>query len=175
MKLKNNILTALLLTIGFILHQITPGILGGMKFDFLLAFIFISLFINSTFSNTILTALLGGILSAMTTNFPGGQIPNLIDKLVTCLILFIIIKGIQHFKLNSFIVALISGLGTFISGTTFLISALLIIGLPVPLKVLMITVVLPTIVINGLGTAFLYKIVKRTLKISGIAIDNFNS
>ncbi|MBU5294203.1 tryptophan transporter [Anaerosalibacter bizertensis] len=175
MKLKNNIFTALLLTIGFILHQITPGILGGMKFDFLLSFIFISIFLNSTFRNTMLTALLGGILSAMTTTFPGGQIPNLIDKLVTCLILFIIIKGIQHFKLNSFIVALISGLGTFISGTTFLISALLITGLPVPLKVLMITVVLPTILINGVGTAFLYGIIKRALKLSGVTVDNFNA
>lgn len=173
MKLKDNIFTALLLTIGFILHQITPGILGGMKFDFLLSFIFISLLINSTFSNAILTALLGGILSAMTTTFPGGQIPNLIDKLLTCLILFVVIKNIRHFKLNYFIVALISGFGTFISGTTFLLSALLITGLPVPIEILMLTVVLPTILINGLGTAFLYGVIKRALKISGIHTEQF--
>lgn len=170
MKLKENIITALLLAIGIILHQITPGILGGMKFDFLLSFIFISLLINSTFNNAILTAILGGIFSAMTTSFPGGQIPNLIDKLVTCLILFVIIKSIQNFKLNVFIVALIAGLGTFISGTTFLLSALFITGLPVPMKVLMVTVVLPTILVNGLGTAFLYEIVKRALKMSGVAV-----
>ena len=44
-----------------------------------------------------------------------------------------------------------------------------------PLKVLMITVVLPTILINGVGTAFLYGIIKRALKLSGVAIDNFNA
>ena len=92
MKLRNNIFTALLLTIGFVLHQITPGILGGMKFDFLLAFVFISLLLNSSLHNAILTGLLGGLLSAMTTSFPAGQIPNIIDKISTCLFLFIIIK-----------------------------------------------------------------------------------
>ncbi|WP_077367130.1 tryptophan transporter [Anaerosalibacter sp. Marseille-P3206] len=171
MKFKNNIITALLLTIGFILHQITPGILGGMKFDFLLSFIFISLLINRTFNNAILTALLGGILSAMTTTFPGGQLPNIIDKLVTCLILFVIINSIKNLKLNSIVVSILSGLGTFISGTTFLLSALLITGLPIPFATLMLTVVLPTIFINGLGTAFLYEIIKRALKISGVTIS----
>ena len=73
MNLKNNIVTTLLLAIGFILHYITPGILGGMKFDFLLIFIIISLLINRKFGNAILTGLLGGILSAMTTTFPGDK------------------------------------------------------------------------------------------------------
>ena len=39
MKLKENIFTTLLLAIGLILHYITPGILGGMKFDFLLVYL----------------------------------------------------------------------------------------------------------------------------------------
>ncbi len=171
MKLRNNILTALLLATGFILHQITPGILGGMKFDFLLSFVFISLIVNPTFSNALLTALLGGLLSAMTTTFPGGQIPNIIDKLVTCLVLFPIIKSISYKKLNSLVTVLIGGLGTLISGTVFLASALFITGLPVPMGSLMVTVVLPTIVINGIGTAFLYAIVKRAIKISGFGMD----
>lgn len=171
MKLRNNIFTALLLTIGFVLHQITPGILGGMKFDFLLAFVFISLLLNSSLHNAILTGLLGGLLSAMTTSFPAGQIPNIIDKISTCLFLFIIIKNIPHSKINSFIVALIGGLGTFISGTIFLLSALLITGLPVPMRVLMVSVVLPTVLVNGIGTVFVYSIVKRALKMSGVSID----
>lgn len=173
MKLRNNIFTALLLTIGFVLHQITPGILGGMKFDFLLAFVFISLLLNSSLHNAILTGLLGGLLSAMTTSFPAGQIPNIIDKISTCLFLFIIIKNIPHSKINSFIVALIGGLGTFISGTIFLLSALLITGLPVPMRVLMVSVVLPTVLVNGIGTVFVYNIVKRALKISGVSMDQF--
>lgn len=171
MKLKNNILTALLLATGFILHQITPGILGGMKFDFLLSFVFISILINPTFNNALLTALLGGLLSAMTTTFPGGQIPNIIDKLVTCMILYPIIKVISQERLNSFITVLIGGLGTLISGTVFLASALFITGLPVPMMSLMVTVVFPTIIVNGIGTAFLYSIVKRAMKISGFGTN----
>lgn len=165
MKLKKNIFTALLLAIGFMLHQITPGIVGGMKFDFLLTFIFISLFLNNTLDNAILTGLLGGLLSAMTTGFPGGQIPNIIDKLLTCLILFIVIKYLSRFKLNSFIVGLVAGLGTFLSGMIFLISALFITGLPVPLGVLFITVVIPTTIVNGIGTVFVFKIIEKALRI----------
>ena len=118
-KLKNNIFTTLLLAIGFILHQITPGILGGMKFDFLLSFMIVSLLLNPKFENTILTGLLAGLLSAMTTTFPGGQIPNMVDKISTCLILFVVIKYLSRFKDNSIMVGLIGGLGTFVSGIIF--------------------------------------------------------
>ena len=172
MKLKNNIFTALLLAIGFILHQITPGILGGMKFDFLLAFIFISLLINDSFKNTILTGLLGGLLSAITTSFPGGQIPNMIDKLITCIVLFVVIKLLSSFNLSSIVVGLISIVGTIVSGTVFLFSALFIVGLPAPLSFLFKTVVLPTILVNTAITIFIYQIVKHAMKVSGIKIGH---
>lgn len=170
MNFKKNIFTALLLAVGFILHQITPGILGGMKFDFLLIFILISILLNNTFKNAVLTGMLGGLLSAMTTTFPGGQIPNIIDKMVTCIIMFLIIKLLSKFKLNIFIVALIGALGTFISGTTFLLSALVITGLPVPFWGLFIAIVIPTTIINGIGTVFVFSIVEKAIKITGVAI-----
>lgn len=171
MNLKNNIVTTLLLAIGFILHYITPGILGGMKFDFLLIFIIISLLINRKFGNAILTGLLGGILSAMTTTFPGGQIPNILDKIITCLVLFIIIRIFYRFSNNIIIVGFIGGLGTLISGTVFLLSAKLIVGLPAPIFALIITVALPTVLVNGIGTACVYKVVKTALRSSGFAIN----
>ena len=169
MKLKENIFTALLLAIGFILHQITPGILGGMKFDFLLSFIFVSLLLNNTFNNAILTGLLGGLLSAMATSFPGGQIPNMIDKLLTCLIVFVILKSLERFNLKTFVIGFVSVLGTFISGMIFLLSALFISGLPAPLGALIITVVIPTTIVNGLGTVFIYGTIKKALRMSGIS------
>lgn len=171
MKLKNNIFTALLLAIGFILHQITPGILGGMKFDFLLSFMFISLLLDCTLNNAILTGILGGILSAITTTFPGGQIPNMIDKVLTCLILFVVIRYLRSFNRNSFVVGLIGGVGTFLSGMFFLLSALFITGLPIPIEILIVSVVIPTTVVNGIGTVFVYGIIKKALRISGITID----
>ncbi|WP_120170416.1 tryptophan transporter [Thermohalobacter berrensis] len=170
MNLRKSILTALLLAIGFILHQIVPGTLGSMKFDLMLSFIFVSLLINNNFKNAILTALLGGIITALTTTFPGGQIPNLIDKLITCVILFFLIKFLSKIKLNNFSVGVISFIGTIISGTVFLLSALLIVGLPVPFKVLFIGIVLPTSITNTFITIIIYKAVLTALKLSGIKI-----
>lgn len=171
MNLKNNIFTTLLLAIGFIMHQITPGILGGMKFDFLLIFMFVAILLNPKLQNAILTGLLGGLLSAMTTTFPGGQIPNILDKIITCLVLLILIKLLQIFNMNSFIVGLLGGIGTIISGMVFLISAYFIVGLPAPIGSLVVAIIIPTTIINSIGIVFVYKIVKTAMKSSGIVIN----
>ncbi|NLV89774.1 MAG: tryptophan transporter [Tissierellia bacterium] len=164
MKLKDYIFTTFLLAIGLILHQITPGIFGGMKFDFLLIFMFVAIFINTKFKNVILTGLLGGLLSAMTTSFPGGQLPNILDKIVTCLVVFVLIRLFKNNYQNIFIVGLIGGIGTFVSGMTFVVSAAFIVGLPAPMKVLVTGIVIPTALINILGTVFVYRLVNKSLK-----------
>ncbi len=171
MKLKNNIFTTLLLAIGLIMHQITPGILGGMKFDFLLIFMFVSLLLNHRFENAILTGILGGLLSAMTTSFPGGQIPNIIDKLVASLVIFVLIKYLSRFNINSLVVGLLGGTGTLISGMVFLSAAALLSGLPAPMITLIIGIVIPTTLVNSIGTVFIYKLVKIAIKRSGIIIN----
>lgn len=171
MNLKNNIFTTLLLAIGLILHQITPGILGGMKFDFLIIFMIIAILLNPKFQNALLTGLLGGLLSAMTTTFPGGQLPNMLDKLVTCFVLYFLIKMLNKFNLNYIAVGFLGGVGTFISGMVFLTSALYIVGLPAPLMALVIGIVIPTTIINTLGTVFVYKIVKTAMKSTGIVFN----
>jgi hypothetical protein len=171
MKLKNNIFTTLLLAIGLIMHQITPGILGGMKFDFLLIFMFVSLLLNTKFENAMLTGILGGLLSAMTTSFPGGQIPNILDKLITCLVLFVLIKYLSKININFLVVGLLGGIGTFISGMVFLTSAAFISGLPAPMSALVIGIVIPTTLVNTIGTVFIYRLVKIAIKRSGILIS----
>ena len=171
MKLKNNIFTALLLAIGVVLHYITPGILGGMKFDFLLGFMFVALLINPNFQNILLSGFLAGMLSAITTSFPGGQVPNMIDKIFTCLILFGVIKIIYNENINPLLVALIGGLGTFISGIIFLTSASFIVGLPAPIGFLISTVVIPTTIVNAIGTAIIYKMVNTSLRLSKVKLD----
>ena len=171
MNLKNNIFTTLLLAIGLILHQITPGILGGMKFDFLIIFMIIAILLNPKFQNALLTGLLGGLLSAMTTTFPGGQLPNMLDKLVTCFVLYFLIKMLNKFNFNYIAVGFLGGVGTFISGMVFLTSALYIVGLPAPLMALVIGIVIPTTIINTLGTVFVYKIVKTAMKSTGIVFN----
>lgn len=164
MNLRKNILTALLLAIGFILHQITPGLLGSMKFDLMLAFIFVAIFITKDFKSTIVTALLGGIITAMTTTFPGGQIPNIIDKLVTCLAVYIMVKVLDSFKYKQISVGIIAFVGTIISGSTFLYSALIMVGLPAPFTALFLAIVLPTTIANTFITIVVYNAVKMAMK-----------
>lgn len=170
MKLKNNILSTLLLAIGLIMHHITPGILGGMKFDFLLIFMFVAILINPEFKNVTLTGLLGGILSAMTTSFPGGQLPNILDKLATVLVVYLLIKLINGREENVFFLGLIGGIGTFASGMVFLSSAAILVGLPAPMKLLFTGIVVPTSLINIPGTIFIFRLVKLALRRSRIII-----
>lgn len=171
MKLKNNIFTTLLLAIGLIMHQITPGILGGMKFDFLLIFMFVSLLLNQRFENAILAGILGGLLSAMTTTFPGGQIPNILDKLVASLVIFVLIRYLSRFNINSLVVGLLGGIGTLISGMVFLSTAALLSGLPASMTTLIVGIVIPTTLVNVIGTVFIYKLVKMAIKRSGIIVN----
>jgi len=132
MNMKKNIVTALLIAIGYILHQIVPGAVGSMKFDIMLSMIFVALFINQDFKNTMVTAILGGIITAMTTTFPGGQLPNIIDKIVTCIAVYGMLKATEKLPYSKIRIGVISFIGTVISGTVFLFSALVLAGLPVP-------------------------------------------
>lgn len=170
MKLRENIFTTLLLSIGLILHYVTPGILAGMKFDFLLIFIFASILLNSKFDNVLLTALLGGLLSAMTTTFPAGQIPNIIDKLVTCISMYFVINFFKKYSLNIVTIGIIGALGTFISGMTFLTSALFITGLPAPMSLLVSGIVIPTAVVNTIAIVFVYKTINIAVKRADVTI-----
>ena len=170
MILRENIFTTLLLAVGLVVHQITPGILGGMKFDFLLIFMTAALIINPKFKNTILTGFLAGILSAMTTSFPGGQIPNMIDKMIASLVIYLLIRLFAKFINRNLIIALIGALGTFASGTVFLASASIMVGLPVPMSAMMVGIVIPTAAVNTIGTVFIYNTVKISLRRTGIKI-----
>lgn len=168
MNLRKNITIALLLAIGYIMHQIVPGTIGNMKFDLMLSFIFVALFISRDFKSAILTALLGGFITALTTTFPGGQIPNIIDKLVTCVSVYVMMKLTENLKFKQAANGVIAFVGTIISGTTFLYSALLLAGLPAPFMVLFLGIVLPTAVTNIFVTLVVYNTVNVAIKATGV-------
>jgi hypothetical protein len=169
-NLRKNILTALLIAIGVILRQIVPGTIGSMKFDIMLSVVFVSLLITKDFKNTVLTGLVAGLITAMTTTFPGGQIPNIIDKLITCCVVFGMIKLSEQFQNQTITRGVIAFIGTIISGTIFLTSALFIVGLPAPFEVLFLGIVLPTAVTNIFLTTFLYQTVLMAMKVTGIQL-----
>lgn len=166
MKLRNFVMSSLFLAIGFMLHQITPPLLFGMKPDFLLIMMFIAIFLVNDYKLTIMVGIVSGILTAAATTFPGGQIPNLIDKIITCQIVFMLFKMFKNKLNNNVVIILVSIIGTFISGMVFLTSAFFIVGLPVSFEVLVLTVVLPATLINAAASFFLFKIVNTALRYS---------
>lgn len=156
MKTKDLILASLLLALGLVLHSVTPAILGGVKPDFLLATLFIAIISQPKLANTAIIALAAGILAAMTTGFPGGQIPNIIDKLVTAAFVLGVVSLLKD-RLNVLNVAILGFAATFVSGFVFLGSALVLVGLPAPFSALVMVVVLPTALANTVVSAILYK------------------
>lgn len=166
MKTKTLVTLAMLLGIGTVLHFIIPGFFLGMKPDMMLLMMFLAIVLFPEKKNVLIVALGCGILSALTTGFPGGQIPNIIDKLVTAFVFYFLIVAFKKFSNTVIGVAVFTVIGTLISGTVFLGSAYFISGLPGAFLGLIAAVVLPAMLLNGVAMAIIYpiatKIVKRT-------------
>ena len=170
MKTNKIILTSLLLAIGLILHQITPGIILGMKPDLQLVFMIFSIILTKDFKLALITGIVAGVLCSLTTTFPGGQLPNIIDKIITSISVYVIYK---NFNFNSPLKLVgIYLLGTLISGSIFLGSALILFGLPAPFSILFVTIVLPTAVINSFIGFFLQRLVTTNPAIKSSFINN---
>ncbi len=168
MKLKKLITISLFLAIGFILHQIMPPIFLGIKPDFLLSMMFISIIVCDDYKSALLCGIVFGIFAAITTGFPGGQIPNVIDKIVTANFIYLLnkyaIKPLNKINSNIKIVSL-SFLGTLVSGAVFLFSVSLMFGLPANFIILFLTVVLPTSLLNCFITMIIYNLFLGSKKI----------
>lgn len=154
---KNLAKSSLLIALGFILHSITPPMVFGIKPDFLLACMFIAIIATPKLNNVISVGICSGIISALTTGFPGGQIPSVIEKFITAILFYIIISAITKNTYNSLKISALGFLGTVISGVLFLGSCFFIVGLPAGFTTLLISIVLPTAIANTFVTLLLYK------------------
>ena len=147
---KQLVTNSLLLAVGFLLHYVTPAIGLPMQVDFSLITLILVINLNkNSFSTCMAAGIATGIFSGMTTKFPLGFVPNLIDKIVTTVVAYLLIKLLDKTTLSSKIKAIVvNSVGTLVSGVVFLSSALLLTGLPAPFFVLFTTVVIPAIIIN---------------------------
>ena len=150
---KQLVTNSLLLAVGFLLHYVTPAIGLPMQIDFSLITLILVINLNkNSFSTCIASGVATGIFSGITTKFPMGMIPNIIDKLVTTIFVYLLIKLLDKTTLHSKIKAVITNaVGTLISGTVFLVSALLLVGLPAPFSLLFVTVVIPATIVNTIA------------------------
>ena len=168
MKLKKVIINSLFLAIGTVLAQVIPPVFFGMKPGTGLVMLFIIIMLNDDYKTCLTAGLVLGLLAAGTTSFPGGQIPNFIDKIITVNILFFLLKPLRNRLNNQIAIVLTSALGTAISGTSFLFLALITVGLPTKLNILLFTVVLPACVINTVLSSILYNAINAALKRAAI-------
>ena len=147
---KQLVTNALLLAVGFLLHYVTPAIGLPMQIDFSLITLVLIINLNrNSFSTCVASGVATGIFSGLTTKFPFGFIPNILDKITTAIFVYLLLKLLDKTTLHSKIKAIVvNAVGTLLSGVVFLVSALLLTGLPAPFIVLFITVVIPAIAVN---------------------------
>ena len=153
MKTKQLTINALLLAVGFILHYVTPTLGLPMQIDFSLITLVLIINLNkNSFSTCLAGGVVTGIFAGLTTKFPLGFIPNIIDKIVTTIAVYLLTKLLDKTALHNKIKAVITNaVGTLVSGMVFLASALILVGLPAPFSVLFVTVVIPAIVVNTIA------------------------
>ena len=150
---KQLVTNSLLLAVGFLLHYVTPAIGLPMQIDFSLITLVLVITLNKTsFSTCLASGLATGIFAGITSKFPLGFIPNIIDKLVTTICVYLLIKLLDKTTLSIKIKTIVvNAVCTLVSGIVFLSSALLLTGLPAPFFVLFTTIVIPATVVNTIA------------------------
>lgn len=167
MNTKKMAANAILIAVGAILHQLTPGL--GIQSDFSLTMLFIIIVLNKDYKTALTCGIIMGVFAALTSKTPGGQLPNILDKFITANLIYLILMPLRN-KVNKLIqITIVLPLGTLISGTSFLTLLATIVGLPAGASfgVLFASVVIPTIVINTLIGLVLFKIVEKIASTSG--------
>lgn len=157
---------AILIAIGAILHQITPPF--GMQADFSLAMLFIIIVFNKDYKTTLSCGIIIGVFAALTSKTPGGLIPNIVDKFITCNVIYLILLPLRNKISKIKQMALILPLGTLISGAIFLTVLMMIAGLPggMSFEALFIAVVIPTMVANTILGIVIFKIVEKITSVN---------
>ncbi|MGL5694646.1 MAG: tryptophan transporter [Peptostreptococcaceae bacterium] len=180
---KKMVLNALLLSIGLILRQLTPAIGLPIQPDLSLVMLFTIMIINKgDYKTSLICGIICGIFAGLTTKFPGGQVPLLIDKFITVNLVYVLMNIIYKMKIvkkleektqDMIVSIIILPLGTLISGTTFLVSALILVGLPGSFKALFLVAVAPAVLVNLICGVFFFKIV--VMSVNRLGYKNLSS
>ena len=169
-NVKKMTLNAILIAIGALLHQITPALGLPMQPDFAITMLFIIILINKDYKTTLISSIIIGVITALTTKFPGGQVPNIIDKLVTGQVIYLMFKVMGSRISDNIKIIIALGFGTVVSGLVFLVSASILVGLPGSFTALVTLVVLPATLMNLFLGTILYKAIGVALKATGTLV-----
>ncbi|QHS24397.1 tryptophan transporter [Virgibacillus sp. MSP4-1] len=167
------ILLSLFIGIGTVLHLVMPGVLFGMKPDLQLAMMFLGILLFPKVQYVLVLSVATGLLTALTTTMPGGQISNLIDKPITAFVFFglyvLLSKGVKEV----ISAPIMTAIGTMISGAIFLSVALFILGveLGAGFGALFASVVIPATIANTIIIFVVYPILQSIMKRSAISLQ----
>lgn len=169
MNTKKMVTNAILIAIGALLRVITPMLGVPMQPDFSLIMLFIIMIYNFDLKTVLTCGIVVGVFAALTSKTPGGQIPNVLDKTCTSIIMYIILAPLRNKISKDKQLALLLPVGTVLSGTLFLLFIKLIAGLPggQSFMTLFLVVVVPAIVLNTIIGMIFYLVVKRATSITG--------
>lgn len=162
------VILSLFAAIGAVLSMVMPPFFGGMKPDMMLTMMFIGIIMFPAIKNVALLGVVTGFLSALTSAFPGGFIPNVIDKVVTAFVFYGLVLAVKKIAQKIATATVLTVIGTIVSGTIFLTAASLIVGLPGAFTTLFVTVVLPATLLNGAAMIIILPIVQAIFKRSRI-------
>ncbi|MBE6062336.1 MAG: tryptophan transporter [Clostridium butyricum] len=166
MDTKRMVTNGILIAIGAILHQITPGI--EMQPDLSLAMLFIIMVYNKDYKTSLICGIAVGIFAAVTSKTPNGQLPNIIDKFITCNVIYFVLLPLRNKVSKTVQILTALPLGTILSGTIFLFVLMMLNGFPMEtFKTLFVSVVLTTAALNVVLGFALFKVVGKTIKITG--------
>ena len=157
MRVGDLVLAGLLVGLGLILHGVFPGVFAGMKPDFSLIMLFIVLMIIPDRRIALVAGLATAVITALTTSFPNGQIANIVDKIVTT----VVVMGLTALLPKQILVVGVGAIGTLVSGVVFLGTAAWLSGLPASFASLMAAVVLPAAGINTIALLVLYPLAAK--------------
>lgn len=166
MNTKKMVLNSILVAIGVILHSISPSFGLPAQPDFALAMLFIIILINKDYKTTLFAGIIIGIFTALTTKSPAGQLPNIIDKVITCNVMYLIMIPLRQKVSTNIQGILLFIFGTLISGTIFLTSLALISGVEEGILTTIFAVVVPTAIVNAIIGMAIYKIVEQAMRIT---------
>lgn len=172
MNTKNLVALSLLVGMGAVLHAIVPGFFLGMKPDMMLTMMFLGIVLFPDKKSVLLVGAVTGLISGLTTTFPGGLVPNIIDKPVTAFVFFGILFMMKKYQSSIYTVAALTAMGTVVSGIVFLGSAYYLVGLPGPFAALFAAVVLPAAAFNTVFMAILYPVATNIFKRAKLAEVN---
>lgn len=155
---------SLLIGVGAVLYIIIPGFNGGMKPDFMLTMMFIGILLFPEVKSVFLLGISTGVISGLFSTFPGGFVPNIIDKSVTAFVFFGLVLLLTKYAKKLPVAIVLTCVGTLVSGTVFLSTAIFVFGAGAVFTELFVLVVLPAIAINAIAFFIIYPIIAKLIK-----------